>query len=90
MALINKALRLQALLITLVALTCIIEDGVNAIFDNVTREIVKDLALAAMSHVAVKADKKTKGAMTHVNATKVMRSACKRSALLMSAMMWCV
>ena len=66
MALINKALRLQALLITLVALTCVIEDGVHAIFDNVTREIVKDLALAAMSHVAVKADKKTKGAMTHV------------------------
>ena len=66
MALVNKALRLQALLITLVALTCVIENGANAIFDSVTREIVKDLALAATSHVAVAADKKTKGALTHV------------------------
>jgi hypothetical protein len=66
MALVNKALRLQALLITLVALSCVIENGANAIFDSVTREIVKDLALAATSHVAVAADKKTKSALTHV------------------------
>lgn len=63
---LSKALKLQALVTALVALSCVVEDGVAAIGDKITRCVVRDVSLALISHHAANAAKGTKRALAEV------------------------
>ena len=63
---LGKALKLQALMMALVAASCVVEDGVAAIGAKISRCAVRDVSLALMSHHAANAAKGTKKALAEV------------------------
>lgn len=63
---LGKALKLQALMMALVAASCVVEDGVAAIGEKISRCAVRDVSLALMSHHAANAAKGTKKALAEV------------------------
>ena len=59
-------MKLQALMMALVAASCVVEDGVAAIGAKISRCAVRDVSLALMSHHAANAAKGTKKALAEV------------------------
>ena len=63
---LGKTLKFQALVIALVAVSCVIEDGAQAIAKKITRRVVRDFTLATVSHIAAGAASSTKKALAKV------------------------
>jgi hypothetical protein len=63
---LGKTLKFQALVIALVAVSCVIEDGAQAIAKKITRCVVRDFTLATVSHIAAGAASSTKKALAKV------------------------